>query len=362
MKKKALNYIFFTLAFFSLFFSEKAYALTQVTGATINSAGTLGDFTGIPNCTSFGNYGFDRYFENTLLQHSIGSICSTSNSNFEGIWGVTYGDGNYIVYFYQNSTDYNAGTRNYYAVFNRFLSSWSIGSLGAISSTTRITTITSPTNGSTTSGGIVDFNYSFFNGSEGYDRYGFELRDITGSFQYTAKESSITASGNNTVSTTTSLTAGHLHLWRPYLKRNSDNNFIYGNWISFDVSYASSSSTPLILGNEYATSTTGFLPFLNISKLLQTKAPFAYIPQVYDVVVSAIQTSTSTIPSTSINFVLASGTTAVQTVAIDLFSTSTITHFLTPTYVGYLRALMVAVTYISTMLFLFKDAQRRHII
>lgn len=123
-------------------------------------------------------------------------------------------------------------------------------------------------------------------------------------------------------------------------------------------------------GNNSLPTSTDMLSFVNVPNLLATKVPFAYIFQVSAVIYNAVNgsTSASTIPSGSfkVNFPVKFGitgvATATTTITIDMFSTSTIGYFLTPSYVGLLRGLMVAVTYFLTAWYLFHEARNRKLL
>lgn len=107
-------------------------------------------------------------------------------------------------------------------------------------------------------------------------------------------------------------------------------------------------------------SDSNFLGFLNVPQLLATKWPFAYIFQISSILISGIaSTSAVSIPSSSFSVHLGVAGHASTTLQVDMFSTSTIAYFLTPTATSTLRALMVAVTYFSTLWFLFHEAKHK---
>ena len=123
-------------------------------------------------------------------------------------------------------------------------------------------------------------------------------------------------------------------------------------------------------GNNSLPTSTDMLSFVNVPNLLATKVPFAYIFQVSTVIYNAVNGSTSAaaIPSGSfkvkfpVKFGITGVATATTTITIDMFSTSTIGYFLTPSYVGLLRGLMVAVTYFLTAWYLFHEARNRKLL
>ena len=123
-------------------------------------------------------------------------------------------------------------------------------------------------------------------------------------------------------------------------------------------------------GNNSLPTSTDILSFVNVPNLLATKVPFAYIFQVSTVIYNAVNgsTSASAIPSGSfsvkfpVKFGISGVATATTTIKIDMFSTTTIGYFLTPSYVGLLRGLMVAVTYFLTAWYLFHEARNRKLL
>jgi len=120
------------------------------------------------------------------------------------------------------------------------------------------------------------------------------------------------------------------------------------------------SGVPFSLATSTPLDSTNFLSFLNVPELLKTKVPFAYVYLIGDLLISNVASSTitSTLPSST--FELTIGTSSYATVVdVDLFSTSTITYFLTPTYVSLFRGLLAAVTYIGFGIFLFHHARSK---
>jgi len=125
-----------------------------------------------------------------------------------------------------------------------------------------------------------------------------------------------------------------------------------GTTSSYVNSNVGSSSLPTV---------TNFLSFLNVANLLQTKKPFAYIFQVSSLIYLGVSSTTlaSTIPSGSFDVEFPGGGTSTTTLHIDMFSTTTISYFLTPSIVSLIKLLMIAVTYFSTGWFLLHDIKRR---
>jgi len=121
--------------------------------------------------------------------------------------------------------------------------------------------------------------------------------------------------------------------------------------------------TDSTFGTSTLLDTTNFLSFLNVPNLLKTKVPFAYIYQFASALTDTISSSTPTdIPSGRFSVVLPQGHSST-TISVDMFSTTTVTYFLTPPLISGLRGLMVAITFFSLGLFLFHDARdKRHLI
>jgi len=116
--------------------------------------------------------------------------------------------------------------------------------------------------------------------------------------------------------------------------------------------FTSATSTPL--------DSTNFLSFLNVPELLKTRVPYAYIYQFASALINAAGSSTiaSTIPSSQFDITIGTGTYAT-TVPVVLFSTSTITHYINPTVMALFRGIMVAVTYLSFIFFVFHNARSK---
>jgi len=167
--------------------------------------------------------------------------------------------------------------------------------------TTRIVSVSSPTNGGITSTTLVDFAYTYFIGSDVFNYAGLEVRDTTvgQTINTGGEESSILASGYSAYSSRVSLSSGHSYLWRPYL-RSTDGSYLYGNWRTFYVvsnntmstttdptniqqPYVPASTTPVTIGS--TTSTTSLSIYDSTDwcntavafNIIATKFPFSYI-------------------------------------------------------------------------------------
>lgn len=177
------------------------------------------------------------------------------------------------------------------------------------------------------------------------------------------------------------LPRGHAMSWSVLMTSSSTENRYYSisNIFSVEVSPLSATSSEnwdvfkpatTTLSNNTDVSALHWLSFLNVPTLLKTKAPFAYIPMIYSVITYAIQNATST-PLTSGTFNVGLPThfdpktghaTATTTLAVAMFSKTTIQTYLSDSWTNFFRAIMVGVTYAGTAWFLFHDIKRKKII
>lgn len=113
----------------------------------------------------------------------------------------------------------------------------------------------------------------------------------------------------------------------------------------------------------FATSTAldsgNLLSYVNVPQLLLTKAPFGYFFQIYGIVTNAVNN-----PPEASNFgvgdfdINLNGATTI----IVMFSTSTVAHFLTPSIISPIRALLVAITYIITAISIYHIVRQSHVL
>lgn len=228
----------------------------------------------------------------------------------------------------------------------------------AFSSDTRIISLNSPASGVITpsTNVLFDFDYYYGNNARGVTTVGIDVKDITAGFQYSPLEDTILASGQSTFTGNLVLTAGHLHLWRAYMRSATSTEFVSG-WSSFDVVTASASSTQYIdpiTGLPITSTSTGFFDFLNVPQLLQTKKPFAYIYQVGSLLETLDTISATGTPL----FVLPLGmaSTSLPGVGdIEFFSASTVVDLMPSSFITFMRSLIIAVIYISLAFVLFRN-------
>lgn len=210
------------------------------------------------------------------LQASMVSI-SAPSGNYTFVMGDN-GGGNMVEpwsygYFYWNGTDVTSSIQN-------------------ASSTSNIVNYVSPISSPTPSTNVV-FEFDYWNtGFESFAFSGVEIRDVTAGYSYVPVEEAVILTGSDTYSQSYTLTAGHAHLWRPYLRATSTTTpTLYGNWVGLiDVVTDSASSTPI--GGNFVTSSS--------TSPLRYKLPFIYF---YDIrqMLQAPSVSTSTI-ALALNF------------------------------------------------------------
>jgi len=207
----------------------------------------------------------------------------------------------------------------------------------------------------------VNFNFDYFNsGYEVFDKAGVEIRDVTAQYALVPVEEDVNLVGFSNYSQNYTLTAGHAHMWRPYLKNSASSSVptLYGRWIGVvDVVTPSASSTPYLASSTTATS-TAFFDFLNVPYLLQTKVPFAYFYQVSDLLTTLSSTTATSTGSVTYDFgEYASGTVLSSLGEVTLFSTSTVTQLIPSWILALFRALIVAILYVSAGMYVFHDVR-----
>jgi len=268
--------------------------------------------------------------------------------------GSALSDGDYWVEIYSDANP------SYYTNFS--ISGGSVVPDFVATSTPGILGI-APSSGSLGLSSPVTFTITVYNDSADYVR--LTLENLSTGLTLIPLDIPLLASGYTTVSTTTSLVNGFYFGSVSALGTTTIRSMIY----SFTVG-ASDSLTPLpnlppvgsSIGTSSLASSTNLLGFLNVPELLKTKVPFAYLFEIAPVLRSfSASSSPSSISDSTFDITLPvhNGTTSLP---ITLFSTSTVGQFLPSGVLVGLRALMVAVTYIGTGMFLFHDARaKRHL-
>jgi len=113
------------------------------------------------------------------------------------------------------------------------------------------------------------------------------------------------------------------------------------------------------IGTSTLIDSSNFLSFLNVPRLLQERAPFAYIFQIANAVYSGINSS-STTPIPSGNFVWKN--TQNGTTTIDMFSPTTIKVYMSDSIIALWRAFLLVVLVINFAYALYYETKRHHII
>lgn len=226
-------------------------------------------------------------------------------------------------------------------------------SYGQSTSSSYIGSIVSPQpNGMTTASTSVNFSFNYFvNVLDGYTKVGLELNDVDGNSTIVPVYGYISGSGLKTFTATSTFEYSHYVWWRPYLE-NASSTKKYGVWQSFYVVSASTTNQTLLPIDQDATSS--IMAMLNVPNLLKTRVPFAYIFQIAEVISDTSMVSSSSVASLTLNFVSSSSPYASQLNGVAMFSTSTITSLMGSTNLGIMRALLVAITYVGSGLYLFR--------
>jgi len=136
-------------------------------------------------------------------------------------------------------------------------------------------------------------------------------------------------------------------------------SFVYSNGSWYNA-VNSNLNIPDIALN-VSTTSSGFLSFLNVPELLKTRAPFAYLPLMWGILSDTSGIATSTIASSTLSFVMASGTASQRTISVDFFSETVFRKFLDQNTIDLLRNLMLYILYASTGWFIYHDLKNRKI-
>jgi len=302
-------------------------------GASFPTDGTRYDCTDgtFSNCTESGTHNTD-----ILLNENTGSYLITSSRDVQSNTGS--------VIFPKNYPDLS---------FSRFIDPYT------------------PTNGSYASTTLTTFSANYnFNCERNfgiYDLVGIEIKDLTDTTKTpSTAPKTINACGIGNYTQNISLITTHQYLWRPIIYSSAGTSSpLTGYWYSF-LATSTPNFTPFTqftgstVGTSTLVDTTNLLSFLNVPNLLQTKVPFGYFFEAKDAIIQGINSSSTTeIPSGSID-VSFNGGTATST--FDLFSTSTIGYFITPTFQSLFRGLLLAGLYIEFLYLLYHRGKSQKII
>jgi len=222
-----------------------------------------------------------------------------------------------------------------------------------------------PATGAYSSSTPTTFSAGYYNsGIEGYDLVSFAIKDVTNPASHPLVFPVSASLGSHTVTNNVALTNSHAYLWRPVIYSSTGNPApTYGDWYSFQsTSTPNATFDPNFVSGTVGTSTllssTNLLSFLNVPSLLQTKIPFAYIFQIADGFAVGLTASSSAIPSGLMSYKLPGTATSSQ----DMFSTSTISRFLSPTMIATLRGLQLAILYMLFGYALYRIAKSKHLL
>jgi len=227
----------------------------------------------------------------------------------------------------------------------------------------RIVQINEPLSGSISTSTDVLFDFSYFNNDTDptpVEYAGVELLNTTNQTSVFRIDQPIITSGGGSYRRSIPLIANNQYIWRPYLRTATTSSFIYGDAQIFNVvtNPAPSSLYTQPLATSTATSTEG--KYLNIISLLQNKHPIAYIPQTYALLQEeATLEGDSTFPKLTFDFTdTRLGSTTLGLTEVDMFSTTTITHFFNEDQINLFKTLITAVIWVGVVTFLVNDIRR----
>jgi len=231
--------------------------------------------------------------------------------------------------------------------------------------TTRFVEPFTPANGSTAASSTVGFIAPWYFSCADYgsfDSVSVDILDTTDNSRKSLPKQTINICGGSSYTATTTLTQGHLYLWNPKFSSSVSSTTLNGAYYSLNVVSASASSTPFILatvGTSTLPDVTNLLSFLNVPQLLETKVPFAYIPQIAQgIIIGLSDTGSTSLPSGTISVAgIGSATTTV-----DLFSANTVRYYLSDSIISIWRGLLVAVLYIELGYLLYMRAKSKHLL
>lgn len=379
MKKKAFNYLLFTLAFFSLFFSGIVYA--ENTSAVPVSIYSIDSGHILHLSGSAGGVGANWYYGvegDGSADVSLGGGDNPDQGSFyNGLdletFCVNGSPGDCYIAIYSAGRVLNAEIA--YQQFYRIGTNLWVTS-SSVNVNSNINWFTSPNwkvvGSQATSTLTPTFTFTYWINPAELTHYNVacvyyrkvnldNASSTTQEFQHEC--GGITHSGGGIFSTNLSLENNTLYTYygtiygtstQPY-NLDSLHQFLQIGFVEGSQIIPAGWNEPL---QENSTSTIGFLGYLNIPSLLKTKVPFAYFFQLTDQLQNLNSIASSSVPVGSFDWYLPGyGTTTV-----DLFSPNNVRHFLTPTRLAILRNLMVAVTYFSTGWMLYHEAKRKHLL
>jgi len=233
--------------------------------------------------------------------------------------------------------------------------------------TSRILEQVSPSNGATSPGAAVDFEYTWRNtGFEGYDTSQLEINDITSGFQYTPSMEPLLVTGNGDTTFSRLLEENHLHTWRACLVNSELGTRTCSGYFSLNVVGASASSSfpviPSVDGDNATTSAQGgIFAFLNVPQLLQSKYPFSWFFDIAELYQQLQASSTEDVATVSLDYSTLDISTTTKNVLPStwtVFGTSTITAFIPEPVLDAWRLLMTAVIWMSVVAYLYRSISK----
>jgi len=233
--------------------------------------------------------------------------------------------------------------------------SYAIYDDGSSPSASGINSISSPISQSVV-GVFASLTYSYTNLGL-YTVASAVIIDLTSNASIAVTAETISANGTFTYSEPMGLYLNHLYSVQPYI---ADGNGvrIYGPTVFFSTG---TNQLPSIssVDNSNATSTlaSSTVAFWNIAGLFVTRVPFGYLWDIADIYSNASSSATE-FAGLSIGFGAVDPATstalgAILPTTVSVFSTSTVTSYLSPTILGLFNALASAALYVTLMVGIF---------
>lgn len=206
---------------------------------------------------------------------------------------------------------------------------------------------------------LASFSVQYYDSNVFYNTLGVAIQDTTDNQELSPLETtSISLGSDTTVSFSTNLIMGHSYTYVPYLRNSASS--VYSTTTVFGLSspFTLSTSSPDLFTEATFASTTAtsspFFRFLNVPYILSTKVPFSWIFQIALLLNNTSNIASTTIPSGTISVPLHVNGATTTTISADLFSENTVRTYVPQNTLDVLRALMVAVVYISMGMYIFR--------
>jgi len=237
-----------------------------------------------------------------------------------------------------------------------------VGNGQVISDTSRIVNVIEPRNGTTTPSTSVSFKYDIFTAtSSPYSQTCAVITDINTLVQ-TETCGSLLFSGATSISLSKTLTSGHAYTWYADLRATStalrvqsaNYTFYVVSKTGFEFEDIDGLESPLDLHtSSTSASSTSFIDYVNIPKLLRTKIPFAYIYQFGTLLLHLDDIPAAQNTALRLTFVASAASSTLPAGLysslsnVEMFSTTTATKLIPSSVLSVLYLLQVAVIWVG---------------